>query len=174
LRCSASTTIVRNFQTLNRCPFLPTRTWRKNTGPPSVSLMATITNRNSGASRISAVTATSLSNTPLTTCLPPASSGWSTCSRGSPATGRIVVRGPATSSSAAATHMSVPVRSRSHASSRSRIPLSSGHASTATVSASRWPTAEVTPPRPPYTGTPAISLSIVPPVRQAPTTSSPW
>ena len=66
----------------------------------------------------------------------------------------MVVRGPATSISAGATHMSVSVRSRSQASSRSRTPFSSGQASTATVSASKWLTADVTLPSPPKTGTP--------------------
>ena len=81
--------------------------------------------------------ATALSKTALITRLPPASSAWSTCSSGSPATGRIVVRGPATSSRAGATYRSVPVFSRSQASSRSRMPFISGQESTATVSAPR-------------------------------------
>ena len=62
------------------------------------------------------------------------------CSSGSPATGLMVVRGPATSSSAGATHRSVPRFSRAQASSLSRTPLISGQASTATVSASKLAT----------------------------------
>ena len=91
---------------------------------------------NTGAISVSADTPRILSNAPLMTCLAPVNSGWSTCSSGSPATGLIVVRGPATSSRAGATHRSVSVFSSSQASSRSRTPLISGQASTATVSAS--------------------------------------
>jgi hypothetical protein len=56
-------------------------------------------------------------------------------------TGRMLVRGPATSMTAGATHRSVPVSSSYQASSRSRRPFISGQASTATVSAARSDTA---------------------------------
>ena len=92
--------------------------------------------RNRGDSNSSAIAATARSNAALMTRRNPVNSGWSMCSRGSPATGRIVVRGPATSSSAGATHRSVPVFSSSQARSRSMTPLISGQDSTATVSAS--------------------------------------
>ncbi len=91
---------------------------------------------NSGASSSSAVSAMARSNAALISRRSPVNSGWSTCSSGSPATGLIVVRGPATSSSAGATHRSVPVFSSSQARSRSPAPLISGQDSTATVSAS--------------------------------------
>ena len=149
--------MVRNFQTVKGSPFLPILVCRKKTGPRSVILIARAITVNSGANSAKARAAEILSKTPLITRLPPASSAWSTCSSGSPATGRMVVRGPATSSSADATHISVPVFSRSQASSRSRVPSISGHARMATVSALNRLATDATLSRPPQIGTSATS-----------------
>ena len=80
---------------MNGCPSLPTRICRKNTGPPSSEHDGERDDREQRAdSSTAAAGATALSKTLLTTRLAPLSSAWSTCSSGSPATGRIVVRGP--------------------------------------------------------------------------------
>ena len=105
--------------------------------------------------------------------LTPPSSACSTCSNGSPAIGRMVVRGPATSSRAEATHSSVPVSSSAQPSSRSRMPFISGHESTATVSAPKLSTAADTLSSPPKTGTSAILGGLLAPARQAPTMDMP-
>ena len=97
----------------------------------------------------SAAAAAHRSNRPLSTSRKPDSCGWSTCSRVSPAVGLIVVRGPATSSSAGETHRSVPVFSSSQARLRSLMPSISGQAVTATVSASKALTAAVMSSSPP-------------------------
>ena len=178
LCASASTTMVRNFHTWKVPPFLPTRVCLKNTGPWSVTRMATAMTANAGASASRASPAAARSRPPLMIRLTPPSSAWSTCSSGSPATGRIVVRGPATSSRAGATYRSVPVVSRSQPSWRSRVPSISGQESTATVSALKWSTASGIVLSPPNTGTLPTALPTVDgrpePARQAPTTDMPW
>ena len=50
LRASASATIERNFSIQNSLPPRPLRFWRKKIGPGEVSLIATATNANNGAS----------------------------------------------------------------------------------------------------------------------------
>ena len=76
------------------------------------------------------------SKTSLTTRALPLSRGCSTCSIGSPSTGRIVVRSPATSTRVLATIRSISSCSSCHASWRSAAPSISGQDNTTTVSAS--------------------------------------
>ena len=86
----------------------------------------------------------------------------------------MVVRGPATSSSAEATYRSVLVVSSSQPSWRSRVPSISGQESTATVSALKWSTASEMVSRPPNTGTFPTEGDGLDPARQAPTMHMPW
>ena len=49
----ASTIIVRSFSTSNVAPSRPTRSWRKKTGPPSSSRIASAAAASTGAASVS-------------------------------------------------------------------------------------------------------------------------
>ena len=91
---------------------------------------------NSGDRNSSAARATARSKAALISRRQPVNSGWSTCSSGRPATGRMWSAARRPPSAPGATNRSVSVFSSSQARSRSRAPLISGQDSTATVSAS--------------------------------------
>ena len=97
LRCSASGTIVRNLTTVKGSPSFPILVCAKKTGQPSWSMTAAVMNTKSGLRRQSAAVAMARSKKIFIVRLAPLRSAWSTCSKGSPATGLMVVRGPATS-----------------------------------------------------------------------------
>ena len=83
-RASASTTMDRNFNIQNCFPALPTRCWRKNTGPGHSILIANATITSSGSISSNMSNATDRSIIALKTHRPPVNVGWLTCSRVSP------------------------------------------------------------------------------------------
>ena len=144
---------------VNSRPFLPIRVCRKIAGPGLVSRTPAAMTRKTGAISSSTTAATVRSATALISRRMPANSGSSTCSRGSPVTGRMCSRGPATSISPGATTRSVAVPSSSQASRRNRVGSSSAEEVTATVSAPLSRTAAATSSRPPSSGTPRPTSS---------------
>ena len=89
----------------------------------------------------------------LTSFRVPRNSGASTWINGSPATGRVWIRGPATSVSAGASTRSMSVPSSCQPSRRSRVAVSSPEAVTATVSAPIASAASKMAEKDPTTGT---------------------
>ena len=164
----------RNFSRVNSRPPWPIRTCRNSAGPELVSrIISTIAN-SSGSSSTKPTAARSRSTAPLTTRRAPANSGSSTCSSGSPVTGRMCSRGPATSISPGATTRSISVPSSCQDSRRSRAGPTLAPAATATVSARAERTASATSSSPPSSGMPSPTIRAPSPVdKQAPTTCMP-
>ena len=166
-------TMVRNFTTWNSLPPLPTLICRNSAGPGLVVRISAVMTSMGTASTRSARPAPTRSNRLLASCLAPRKSGCSTWSSGIPATGLMLMRGPATSMSAGATNRSVRASSRPQASLRSAAPSSSGQARIATASAFTLLTTSATSEKPPSTGTPSTSTMSEPEGRQAATTVMP-
>ena len=107
----------------------------------------------SGSAQASTTAAMERSTKPFTSFRAPRNSGASTWISGSPATGRVWIRGPATSVNAGAKTRSMSVPSNCQPRRRNRVAVNSAEPVTATVSASAARAASRMPLNDPTTGT---------------------
>ncbi len=149
--------MLRSLYIVKRSPSVPTRSWRKKAGRGEVTRTTMASASSSGAATSRATRAAVRSTVFLTNRRTPLNSGSSTCSRGRPETGRMWMRGPATSVSDGATTRSTPEPSSCHDSRRRSDWLRSDHAPTATVSAPVSRSAATMLVDVPTTGTPSTS-----------------